>query len=268
MTAFDPKRSFGVALRSTKVALVSLLAVHRENRSHVYRNLVLVLLVPTMVHAQVLQESSTPLGHGFRQVNRSQVNPASAFEHVGHFSFVYFGDQRLCQCSAREFFIVPSGRHALFIDSKTGSVTLFEAQTGALRSITSGFVELIAKIEWIEVQKKALVIFRLSDAGGPTPEPLSVSLDYAAGPGPDPASKRAPVRGPDSDPEALFTQAVALEKNDKIVDAIRLYRRAARAGSVKAANRLGEIFDTGKAGVTRDPAEAQMWREMARKLGG
>ena len=58
-----------------------------------------------------------------------------------------------------------------------------------------------------------------------------------------------------------------MEDSGKAADAIRIYRRAARAGSGKAAKRLGEIFDKGVPGVPRDYAESLQWYETARQLG-
>ena len=53
----------------------------------------------------------------------------------------------------------------------------------------------------------------------------------------------------------------------KASQAIRIYRRAARAGNGKAAKRLGEIYDKGVPGVSRDYAESLQWYETARQLG-
>jgi serine/threonine-protein kinase len=58
-----------------------------------------------------------------------------------------------------------------------------------------------------------------------------------------------------------------MENNGDAKGAIRLYRRAARAGSGKAAKRLGEIYDRGVPGVSRDYAESLQWYETARQLG-
>ena len=58
-----------------------------------------------------------------------------------------------------------------------------------------------------------------------------------------------------------------MESSGKAADAIRIYRRAARAGSGKAAKRLGEIYDKGVPGVSRDYAESLQWYETARQLG-
>jgi serine/threonine-protein kinase len=67
--------------------------------------------------------------------------------------------------------------------------------------------------------------------------------------------------------EALFLQAEALEQQGKGNDAVKVYVRAARAGNGKAAKRLGEIYDKGIAGVSRDYAESLKWYNAARVLG-
>ena len=66
---------------------------------------------------------------------------------------------------------------------------------------------------------------------------------------------------------ALFDQASALEQEGKGNDAVKLYVRSARSGNGKAAKRLGEIYDKGLAGVSRDYAESLKWYNAARVLG-
>ena len=67
--------------------------------------------------------------------------------------------------------------------------------------------------------------------------------------------------------EQLLDQAVALEREGKGGDAVKVYVRAARAGNGKAAKRLGDIYDKGIAGVSRDYAESLKWYNAARVLG-
>lgn len=67
--------------------------------------------------------------------------------------------------------------------------------------------------------------------------------------------------------EALFEEAVALERQGKGGEAVKIYVRAARAGSGKAAKRLGDIYNKGIAGVSRDSAESLKWYNAARVLG-
>ena len=66
---------------------------------------------------------------------------------------------------------------------------------------------------------------------------------------------------------ALLAQASALEQQGKGNDAVKLYVRAARSGNGKAAKRLGDIYDKGLAGVSRDYAESLKWYNAARVLG-
>jgi TPR repeat protein len=79
-----------------------------------------------------------------------------------------------------------------------------------------------------------------------------------------PASAAMPAG---SDGPAMYRQGLALEKEGRFADALRVYRRAARAGSSKAALRLGEIYERGVPGVARDHMESEHWYEAARKLG-
>jgi NADH dehydrogenase [ubiquinone] 1 alpha subcomplex assembly factor 7 len=67
--------------------------------------------------------------------------------------------------------------------------------------------------------------------------------------------------------EALYKHAAALELQGKGKDAVKLYVRAARSGNGRAAKRLGEIYDKGVAGVSRDYAESRKWYKAARVLG-
>ena len=70
-----------------------------------------------------------------------------------------------------------------------------------------------------------------------------------------------------SETEAMYQQALAMESGGKAADAVRIYRRAARAGHGKSAKRLGDIFDRGVPGVSRDYAESLQWYQTARDLG-
>ena len=89
-----------------------------------------------------------------------------------------------------------------------------------------------------------------------------VMLTLAACAAAQPAPGAAPAGG-----EALFDQATALEQQGKGSDAVKLYVRVARSGNGKAAKRLGDIYDKGIAGVSRDYAESLKWYNAARVLG-
>jgi len=102
-------------------------------------------------------------------------------------------------------------------------------------------------------------------AGSPSAAPADTSTIVAStAPTAVPATPSKPVA---SENEILYQQARSLEDGGKAADAIRIYRRAARAGSGAAAKRLGEIYDKGIPGVTRDYAESLQWYETARQLG-
>jgi colicin import membrane protein len=86
------------------------------------------------------------------------------------------------------------------------------------------------------------------------------------------AAKQARIPAPVAVPalaeaETLYQQAMAMESSGNAGDAMRIYRRAARAGNGKAAKRLGDIFDCGVPGVRRDYAESLQWYEIAFSLG-
>jgi TIR domain len=106
-----------------------------------------------------------------------------------------------------------------------------------------------------EAARKAL------EKAGRAPVASQESTQVAAAPAAPAPAKTA------SEIEDLYQQALAMEDGGNAKDAIRIYRRAARAGSGKAAKRLGEIYDRGVPGVSRDYAESLQWYETARQLG-
>jgi TPR repeat protein len=67
--------------------------------------------------------------------------------------------------------------------------------------------------------------------------------------------------------EVLYGQALTLESQGRGPEAVKVYARAARSGNSMAALRLGEIYDRGLAGVSRDYAESLKWYNAARVLG-
>jgi tRNA A-37 threonylcarbamoyl transferase component Bud32 len=80
-------------------------------------------------------------------------------------------------------------------------------------------------------------------------------------------AEKAKVAAAPSTSDTLFAQASALEQQGKGADAVKVYTRAARAGHSKAMKRLGEIYDKGIPGVSRDYAESLKWYNAARVLG-
>lgn len=86
---------------------------------------------------------------------------------------------------------------------------------------------------------------------------------------PDPSTKKADLPLPvftGSEADILAQQARYLEENGEGADAARLYHRAARKGSVRAATRLGEIYATGIPGVPKDLQDSLKWKQRAKEL--
>ncbi len=80
-----------------------------------------------------------------------------------------------------------------------------------------------------------------------------------------PTSNRIPVSGDML--TAMLRQADQSQRDGRNMDAVRILRRAARAGSGAAALRLGDIYEKGALGIPRDHAESLQWYQIARGLG-
>jgi hypothetical protein len=68
------------------------------------------------------------------------------------------------------------------------------------------------------------------------------------------------------DPDRQYAQALELDAAGRDVEAVRLYRRAARAGNAEAAFELGEAYQNGE-GVDRDLDQAARWFNTAAQAG-
>ena len=100
-----------------------------------------------------------------------------------------------------------------------------------------------------------------------SPSVATATPGASSGAAPSAGAPSAPASKGVSEVEAMYQQALAMEASGKAADAVRIYRRAARAGHGKAAKRLGDIFDRGVPGVSRDYAESLQWYQTARDLG-
>ena len=69
------------------------------------------------------------------------------------------------------------------------------------------------------------------------------------------------------DADALYRQALDMERTGKISDAVRVLEQAANAGSGPAAKRLGDIYGRGEGDVSRDYLESLKWYDLARQKG-
>ena len=64
-----------------------------------------------------------------------------------------------------------------------------------------------------------------------------------------------------------FQVAQGFEGEGKGKEAVKAYITAARSGNCDAAKRLGDIYDKGLIGISRDYAESLKWYNAARVLG-
>ncbi|HYL89087.1 MAG TPA: protein kinase [Burkholderiales bacterium] len=64
-----------------------------------------------------------------------------------------------------------------------------------------------------------------------------------------------------------YQVALNFETEGKGKEAVKAYTQAARGGNCEAAKRLGDIYDKGLIGITRDYAESLKWYNAARVLG-
>ena len=83
----------------------------------------------------------------------------------------------------------------------------------------------------------------------------------------DRCGRPASVPPRNAEADSMYRQGVSMERDGHARDAMRTYRRAARAGSGEAAKRLGDIFRSGIPGIPRDHAESIQWYDLAEKLG-
>lgn len=65
----------------------------------------------------------------------------------------------------------------------------------------------------------------------------------------------------------VLARARSAEGDQRLPEAVRLYREAAAAGSGEAAKRLGDIYWHGAPGVERDLAESMRWYRVAEVHG-
>jgi len=104
--------------------------------------------------------------------------------------------------------------------------------------------------------KKGVPVATVSPSVTAAPDAAATATDTAT------PTASAPVL-PTAD---MFLQAQSMESSDPR-GAVKIYRSLARNGNGKAAKRLGEIYDKGITGISRDYAESLQWYEVARKAG-
>jgi hypothetical protein len=124
----------------------------------------------------VLGEASRSIGHSFREVQRSEVNPPRQFEGIGHFVFVYYKNEKLCQCGKEEIAISPNGEYAIFADVSTGKLILFHAASRSRREITQEFAGYPKAASWDLAARRAVVTLEKYENGVGSIHKLTVPL--------------------------------------------------------------------------------------------
>ena len=156
----------------------------------VYLSCVISVCVPIMVDAKgqdqsprdppappgtILSETTRDLGNGYREVHRSEVNPPGGFEGIGHFGFMYFQDQKLCQCGSREIAISPGGEFAVYAQSG-GSLVLFDSRTGSTKTLSKGYIGKPTAAVWLLSDNRVSLTLEKYVNDQPTISKLDVAL--------------------------------------------------------------------------------------------
>jgi hypothetical protein len=124
----------------------------------------------------VLNETSQSIAHGFRQVARSQVNAPGHFEGIGHFIFVYYKNEQLCQCGKDEIAISPDGQYAIFTDVSSGKLLLFTSASRARKELTQKFAGYPKSASWDLAAKQVVVTLEKYENGVGSINTLTVRL--------------------------------------------------------------------------------------------
>lgn len=107
-------------------------------------------------------ERTTNLGFGFRRVVFAE-RISWSFESIGHFEYLYYDDQRLCQVGACS--VSPSGRYAVYQDGPSGNLFLFRRADRRSTQLTTAFAGLADSFQWHE--DSGTVDVRFASAGTP-----------------------------------------------------------------------------------------------------
>lgn len=112
----------------------------------------------------VLSEESDDLGNGYRAIRRSVVNPATHWEGIGHFEYVYQGKEELCQCGRNDVAIAPDGKFSLYVN-RDGKLMLYRASDKTRKQLSNTFIGYPKKAEWRPHAKRVVVSLEKYDQG-------------------------------------------------------------------------------------------------------
>jgi hypothetical protein len=151
-----------------------LLVDRRQLRRRIQTTMVASLLslnvgagAQTLPPGTVLIEEWRSIGWGYREVLRSQVTAPTARESIGHFRFVYYRRERLCDCSAREIARSPTGRWALYVDTTSGALMAFDALTRRRKALTTDYVGHPRHTDWQHFPPQVSITLERYENGEP-----------------------------------------------------------------------------------------------------
>ncbi len=105
----------------------------------------------------IISETSRRIRFEYKEVSRSVINDRNHWEGVGHFSYVYYRDQELCQCSGHEVLISPDGTHAIFVNASSGKLVHFRARAGVRTALSKKYIGHPKRATWESGQVKITV---------------------------------------------------------------------------------------------------------------
>ncbi len=107
-------------------------------------------------------EGLEDLGFGFRMVGTMEA-VRTDFESLGHFGYLYYHDQRLCDLG--RYSVSPSGNYVIFQEGSSGNLFLYRRADGQRTQLTRKFVALIKYHEGFEWDENAGTVTVHFDTG-------------------------------------------------------------------------------------------------------
>ncbi len=113
--------------------------------------IVTALFISITATAQVLTQTNTDLGHGFRFQESKQVNVKGRWHSDHSFKFLYHEKRFICQCS--QFFISPTGRYAVFQDASNWQISRFKTSAQNSRVVHKQAKGKLIDVIWSKNEK-------------------------------------------------------------------------------------------------------------------
>ncbi|MCP4487592.1 MAG: hypothetical protein GY820_09800 [Gammaproteobacteria bacterium] len=97
---------------------------------------------------QVLSERKMNRGKGFHELHKEVVNPEGHWEGIGHFSYLYFKGELLCQCTIGELVFSPDRKFALYLGDENGELSLLNTSTSLVRELSKEYIGYPYDADW------------------------------------------------------------------------------------------------------------------------